>query len=81
MVRRIPPGRVTTYGAIARYLGAPQSARLVGYALKASFAARPPVPAHRVVNREGRLTGKANFPGPARMEDLLRAEGVPIHED
>jgi methylated-DNA-protein-cysteine methyltransferase-like protein len=81
VVRAIPSGRVTTYGAIARYLGAPQSARLVGYAMNASHAAYPPVPAHRVVNRVGYLTGKFHFPTPTAMEERLRAEGIPVEAD
>ncbi len=81
VVRRIPPGRVTSYGAIARYLGAPQAARLVGYAMNASHAAQPPVPAHRVVNRLGYLTGKFHFPTPTAMAERLVAEGLLVEED
>ncbi|MCS7153898.1 MAG: MGMT family protein [Bacteroidia bacterium] len=76
VVRAVPPGRVTTYGAIARYLGASRSARLVGYAMNASHGAFPPVPAHRVVNRMGLLTGRFHFPTPTTMQERLEAEGI-----
>ena len=79
VVAQIPRGRVTTYGRIARYLGAPRASRAVGWALKA-VAASPrsvlEVPCHRVVNREGRLTGRLHFATPTVMEDRLRSEGV-----
>jgi len=81
VVRAIPPGRVTTYGAIARYLGAPGAARLVGYALNASHTAYPPVPAHRVVNRLGYLTGKFHFLTPTTMQKRLESEGLQIEKD
>ncbi|MCX7607387.1 MAG: MGMT family protein [Bacteroidia bacterium] len=81
VVRAVPKGRVTTYGAIARYLGTAQSARLVGYALNASHTVYPPVPAHRVVNREGRLTGKFHFATPTAMQELLEAEGISVCQD
>lgn len=81
VVRAIPPGRVTTYGAIACYLGAPKAARLVGYAMNASHTAQPPVPAHRVVNRSGYLTGKFHFPTPTAMAERLEAEGIRVRED
>ncbi|MCS7189202.1 MAG: MGMT family protein [Bacteroidia bacterium] len=81
VVRAIPQGRVTTYGAIARYLGSPQAARLVGYAMNASHKAYPPVPAHRVVNREGYLTGKLHFPTPSAMQEKLEMEGVHVYQD
>ncbi|MEN2993261.1 MAG: MGMT family protein [Bacteroidia bacterium] len=81
VVRAVPPGRVTTYGAIARYLGAARAARLVGYALRASLNADPPVPAHRVVNRHGLLTGKFHFSPPTLMAERLQAEGVIIEDD
>ena len=77
VARLIPSGRVTSYGAIANYLSAPKSARMVGYAMKAS-AADKTVPAHRVVNRVGLLSGKANFDSPSEMERLLVKEGVTI---
>ena len=72
----IPYGRVTSYGAIATYLGAAKSARMVGYALNGSVAKN--VPAHRVVNRKGLLTGKQHFEGTNLMQQLLESEGVII---
>ncbi|GCD77371.1 methylated-DNA--protein-cysteine methyltransferase [Thermaurantimonas aggregans] len=80
VVRLIPPGRVTTYGHIAEYLGAKGSARLVGYAMNASHS-QPDVPAHRVVNRKGLLTGKHHFGHPERMQQLLEAEGLIVQND
>ena len=80
IVRLIPPGRVTTYGAIAAYLGAKRSSRVVGYAMNASFTLAD-VPAHRVVNRNGLLTGKRHFETPTRMQELLESEGVEIKDD
>lgn len=80
VVQKIPPGRVTSYGAIARYLGHPQSARMVGYAMNASHQ-RPEVPAHRVVNRNGLLTGKHHFPGSKLMQQLLENEGISVKND
>ena len=71
VVRLIPRGRVTSYGAIARYLGSGKSARTVGYAMNAAHGQSPPVPAHRVLNRNGMLTGKHHFPGPEVMQHLL----------
>ena len=73
----IPYGRVTSYGAIARYLGAAGSARMVGWAMNASHD-NPDVPAHRVVNRKGLLTGKHHFDGTNLMQQLLEAEGVKV---
>src|SRR5690554_4815207 len=81
LVRQIPEGRVTSYGAIARALGSAGSARMVGYALRSCFAAIPPVPAHRVVNRIGLLTGKAAFGSATMMEQLLENEGVKVAND
>jgi methylated-DNA-protein-cysteine methyltransferase-like protein len=81
VVRQIPIGRVTSYGAIAQYLGTRMSARMVGWAMNASHAANPPVPAQRVVNRNGMLTGKHHFSTPQRMEELLKAEGVEVKDD
>ncbi|MCX8113260.1 MAG: MGMT family protein [Bacteroidia bacterium] len=81
VVRAVPSGRVTTYGAIAYYLGLRRGARLVGYAMNASHTASPPVPAHRVVNHAGRLTGKFHFPTPTTMQERLEAEGIPIIND
>ena len=73
----VPFGRVTTYGAIARYLGSAQSARMVGWAMNACRQCTTPVPAHRVVNRQGLLTGKQHFGGD-HMQQLLEAEGIRI---
>lgn len=81
VVRRIPRGRVTSYGAIANFLGTGLSARTVGWAMNSSHVATPKVPAHRVVNRLGRLTGKHHFPTPTLMEELLEAEGIKIEDD
>lgn len=81
VVRMIPPGRVSTYGAIARYLGTSRGARLVGYAMNASHQAYPPVPAHRVVNHSGYLTGKFHFPTPTTMQERLEAEGIIVLHD
>lgn len=80
VVYAIPEGRVTTYGAIARYLGAAGSARLVGTALKMHPQLRD-LPAHRVLNRQGLLTGKHQFAHPGEMAALLRAEGLEVIED
>lgn len=77
VVRLVPYGRVTSYGAIARYLGSAGSARMVGWAMNASHG-RPDVPAHRVVNRKGVLTGKHHFQGTNLMEQLLESEGVKV---
>ena len=76
VARQIPYGRVTTYGAIARHLASPQSARAVGYAMTASHA--KDVPAHRVVNRTGLLTGKHHFEGINLMQQLLENEGIEV---
>ncbi len=81
VVRRVPRGRVTTYGAIARSLGEPRAARLVGTALRHARTHLDEVPAHRVVNRHGFLTGKHSFATPTLMADLLRNEGVPVDGD
>lgn len=75
VVKLIPSGRVTSYGAIANYLGTKSSARMVGWALNSSYAEK--IPAHRVVNRNGILTGKIYFGG-NKMEDLLNSEGIEI---
>lgn len=80
LVRRIPPGRVTTYGAIAKYLGASKSARMVGWAMN-SASNLDDVPAHRVVNRHGLLTGKHHFPGTYVMQQLLEEEGIQVEND
>lgn len=81
VVRLIPKGRVTSYGAIASYLGSKGSARMVGYAMNAAHTASPPVPAQRVVNRNGMLTGKFHFGSPDLMQQLLENEGVKIEDD
>lgn len=81
VVRLIPKGRVTSYGAIAKYLGSPQSSRVVGYAMNASHTQKPKVPAHRVVNRNGELTGKHHFETPFLMQALLEKEGIKIKND
>ncbi|MBS1546619.1 MAG: MGMT family protein [Bacteroidetes bacterium] len=81
VVRQIPRGRVTSYGAIAKYLGAPRSSRMVGYCMNNAHAVKPKVPAHRVVNRIGLLTGKHHFGSPTAMEDLLKKEGVKVKND
>ncbi len=80
VVKLIPKGRVTSYGAIAAYLGAKKSSRVVVYAMNASHAI-PGIPAHRVVNRIGCLTGKMHFSNPEEMERLLRVEGVVVKAD
>jgi len=76
VVKMIPPGRVTSYGAIATYLGSPGAARMVGWAMNASHSHSEFVPAHRVVNRNGLLTGKHHFDTPNVMRDLLENEGL-----
>lgn len=81
VARQIPKGRVTSYGAIANYLGTKLSARMVGWAMNAASAAKPKVPAHRVVNRNGMLTGKAHFATPTLMEELLAKEKVKVEKD
>jgi methylated-DNA-protein-cysteine methyltransferase-like protein len=81
VVEQIPFGRVTSYGAIARYLSSGAAARTVGWAMNHSHEARPDLPAHRVVNRNGVLSGKAHFGSPGRMQELLEAEGVQVEED
>lgn len=81
VVRLVPPGRATSYGAIARYLGAASSSRLVGWAMNVCHGITPIVPAHRVVNRIGMLSGKAHFASPNSMEQLLVEEGVVVEGD
>jgi len=80
VVRLIPKGRVTSYGAIARYLGSGLSSRMVGWAMNAAHN-KPDVPAHRVVNRIGVLTGKHHFKNPFQMQELLESEGIKIEKD
>ena len=79
-MRRIPYGRVTTYGLIAKYLGSSSSSRTVGWALNASHSDSS-IPAHRVVNRNGILTGKNHFKGFELMRQLLESEGIMIEDD
>jgi len=81
VARLIPKGRVTTYGAIAKYLGTKMSARMVGWAMNVAHTVKPKVPAHRVVNRNGMLTGKMHFETPEKMEKLLKKEGILVKED
>lgn len=81
VVRLIPRGRVTSYGAIAQYLGTRLSARMVGWAMNAAGNADQPVPAHRVVNRNGMLSGKHHFPEPGFMEKQLKKEGIKVKDD
>ncbi len=81
IVRKVPRGRVTTYGAVARALGLASGARVVGYAMNAAHNVKPRVPAHRVVNRLGILSGKHHFGSPTAMEEALRSEGVSVLED
>ncbi len=81
VARRIPKGRVTSYGAIANYLGTKMSARMVGWAMNAAGYATPKVPAHRVVNRNGMLSGKMHFATPDLMQQLLEKEKTEVKED
>jgi len=81
VAREIPYGRVTSYGAIAAYLGAKRSSRMVGWAMNNAHHQQPPVPAHRVVNRNGQLTGKNHFETPITMQTLLEQEGVVVKND
>lgn len=81
VARQIPKGRVTSYGAIAACLGAKSSARMVGWAMNGAHSLKPKIPAHRVVNRNGMLSGKSHFETPTRMEELLRKEGIIVKND
>lgn len=81
VVRLIPHGRVSNYGAIARYLGTGQSARMVGWAMNKAGLQEVYVPAHRVVNAQGLLTGKHHFDGPSAMQQLLESEGIRIEDN
>ncbi len=80
VVKLIPYGRVTSYGAIARYLGSAGSSRMVGWAMNASHVQHG-IPAHRVVNRNGMLTGKIHFGGTKVMQQLLESEGIEVADD
>ncbi len=81
VVKQIPKGRVTSYGAIARYLGTARSSRMVGWAMNASHKQDAKIPAHRVVNRLGLLTGKNHFSTPFEMQERLLQEGIKIEND
>ena len=81
VVRQIPKGRVTSYGAIAKFLGTKLSARMVGWAMNAAHQQVEKVPAHRVVNRNGMLTGKHHFATPTLMEELLLKEKIKVKEE
>lgn len=81
VVSLIPYGRVTSYGAIAEYLGSRGSARMVGWAMNVSHSAKENIPAHRVVNRKGMLTGKHHFGSPKIMQQLLESEGIKVEKD
>jgi methylated-DNA-protein-cysteine methyltransferase-like protein len=81
LVKEIPYGRVTSYGAIAEYLGTKGSSRMVGWAMNASHSATENIQAHRVVNRNGMLTGKNHFGGPDVMKQLLESEGIAVEND
>ena len=81
VVRQVPKGRVTSYGTIAAYLGTKLSARMVGWAMNAAGSAKPKVPAQRVVNRNGMLSGKHHFSTPTAMEELLKKDGVAVKND
>jgi methylated-DNA-protein-cysteine methyltransferase-like protein len=81
VVRLVPKGRVTSYGAIASYLGTRGTSRMVGWAMNGSHQCKPKVPAHRVVNRNGLLTGKHHFATETKMQELLEKEGIKVVED
>ena len=81
VVRQIPKGRVTSYGAIGKCLGARSSARMVGWAMNGAGRVKPAVPAHRVVNSNGMLTGKPHFNPPEKMQQLLAREGIKVAND
>ena len=81
VVRLIPKGRATSYGSISNYLGTKSGARMVGWAMNASHTQKEPVPAHRVVNRNGMLTGKHHFSPPEKMQEHLEQEGIEVKND
>ena len=81
LAREIPFGRVSSYGAIAKALGKTGAARMVGYAMARAGHVQPPVPAHRVLNSQGKLSAKAAFGHPTRMQELLEAEGIKVKND
>ena len=80
VVKLIPSGRATSYGAIANYLGAKSGSRMVGWAMNSAHS-NPDIPAHRVVNRNGLLTGKMHFNSPSLMQELLEKEGIKVVDD
>ena len=81
IARQIPRGRVTSYGAIAFCTGSKLSARMVGWAMNGAHKIKPKIPAHRVVNRNGMLSGKHHFATPTKMEELLKKEGIIVRND
>jgi methylated-DNA-protein-cysteine methyltransferase-like protein len=81
VVRCVPKGRVTSYGAVAAAIGARSGARVVGYAMNSCFGVKPKVPAHRVVNRNGELSGRFHFATPTLMQELLEKEGITVKDD
>lgn len=81
VVRQIPAGRATSYGAIAKFVGSPRGSRMVGWAMSQSHSSSAYVPAHRVVNRMGMLSGKHHFPGENLMQELLENEGIVVVDD
>tara|TARA_R110002050_G_scaffold41242_1_gene100093 strand:- start:96713 stop:97072 length:360 start_codon:yes stop_codon:yes gene_type:complete len=81
VARLIPAGRATNYGAIGKYLGAARSARMVGWAMSGCTKSESDIPAHRVVNRLGILSGKNHFSSPTRMQELLEMEGIEVKND
>ncbi|OFX43473.1 MAG: cysteine methyltransferase [Bacteroidetes bacterium GWA2_30_7] len=81
IVKLIPYGRVTTYGAIARCIGSPGAAKMVGWAMNNSHTSKEFIPAHRVVNRNGLLTGKQHFSGNNEMQELLESENIKIENN
>lgn len=81
VVRAVPKGRVTSYGAVAAAIGAKSGARVVGYAMNLCHGIKPKVPAHRVLNRNGLLTGKHHFNPPGKMQELLEKEGIKVVDD
>ncbi len=81
VARQIPRGRVTSYGAIAKCLGTGLSARMVGWSMNGAHTAKPKIPAHRVVNRNGMLSGKHHFETPTKMQELLEKEGIKVKKD
>jgi len=80
LVRKIPKGKVTSYGALAEAIGTRTTARMVGWAMNACHRVKPPVPAHRVVNQNGLLSGRLHFPTPTLMQELLEAEGIKVED-